>query len=78
VRYALSEIAGEGPLDFEIIDDIARALVAALRAIEAVQFADRAARPYQAFVKETCGQTIRQRLAAPGLASSALAERTPL
>ena len=55
MRYALSEIAGEGPLDFEIIDDIARALVAALRAIEAVQFADRAARPYQAFVKETCG-----------------------
>ncbi|MBA3716278.1 MAG: hypothetical protein H0W76_28130 [Pyrinomonadaceae bacterium] len=45
MRYALSEIAGEGPLDFEIIDDIARALVAALRAIEAVQFADRAARP---------------------------------
>ena len=37
VRYALSEIASEGPLSFDTVDDVARALVAALREIGAVQ-----------------------------------------
>ncbi len=45
VRYALSEIASEDTLSFEAIDDVARALVAALREIEAVQFAESVARP---------------------------------
>jgi len=46
VRYALSEIASEGTLDFEVIDDVARALVAALREIEGKASAIVRAFPY--------------------------------
>lgn len=39
VRFALAEVAAAGTLDVQTADDIARALVASLRDIEAVQTA---------------------------------------